>query len=289
MRDNEISKAIFRMNEDRQRNPGYWQPVPPIPASMRPGQPNWQQTPQSVMNRHVPASVPEHPLPTVIYYPPNDPPITPQAKPPANHGPAQSKTGPSAVGAPPGQSKSPAAPSNMGQRPIPSMAGGADTNGIVTEHSDEPKEQSCNFTWVLDRAETHLGWTGNYDKFSEIRQISTGYNVAFKLQKLLKKMDAMVEKYVTFPNRVHILTVMREVMMATLETDSVVGRECRECSREYDSTFLASVQRLTPTQKQKLKVLEGGRWMEEFKALIDEANRQAMFPLLERANAVIDG
>lgn len=150
------------------------------------------------------------------------------------------------------------------------------------------KEQSCNFTWVVDRAETHLGWTGNWDKESEIRQDTIGQSIAFKLQKLLKRMCAMIDKYVTFPNRVHILTVMREVIMATLETDSRVGRRCRENAQEYDSAFVEAVAKLTPVQKQKLQALEGGKWMEELDGLINEAKRQSLFPRLEEAPGVIN-
>ncbi|KAI3326239.1 hypothetical protein HD806DRAFT_520879 [Xylariaceae sp. AK1471] len=155
-------------------------------------------------------------------------------------------------------------------------------NGIEVING-EPKEQSCNFTWALDRAETHLGFTGNYDKMSEVRQLSTGYEVALKVQKLLKKLNIALDKHVTFANRVHILTVMREIIAATLEANHTVGKECRECSREFDSTYLAAVRKLTPQQLLRLKALESGKWLQEMQDLVDEADKQAMFPLLRRA------
>ncbi|KAI1156452.1 hypothetical protein F4825DRAFT_296352 [Nemania diffusa] len=175
----------------------------------------------------------------------------------------------------------PAAPDNT---PASPPAGDANANSNAIEPVDgEPKEQACNFTWALDRAETHLGFTGNYDNTSETRQISLGYEIALRLQKLLKKLDAAVDKHLTLANRVHILTVMREIIAATLEAGQTVGKECRECSREFDSTFLAAVCKLTPIQLKRLKVLEDGKWLEEMQSLVTEANRQAMFPLLVRA------
>ncbi|KAI3342229.1 hypothetical protein F4824DRAFT_194681 [Ustulina deusta] len=147
----------------------------------------------------------------------------------------------------------------------------------------EPKEMPCNFTWAIDRAETHLGFTGKYEKESEIRQTSIGYEIAIKLQKLLKKLCATLDKHVTIANRVHILTVMREILAATLEADHTVGKECRECSREYDGIYVDAVRKLTPEQLKRLKALEGGKWLEELQDLITEANRQAMFPLLKQA------
>ena len=58
----------------------------------------------------------------------------------------------------------------------------------------EPKEPSSNYTWVVDRTEVHLGWTGNWDKYSEIRQHSIGVTVAGKLLKLFQQMEKNSEK-----------------------------------------------------------------------------------------------
>lgn len=104
-----------------------------------------------------------------------------------------------------------------------------------------------------------------------------------RLQRMLKKLNETMDKHLTFPNRVHILTVMREIMAATLEADHTAGKECRECAREYDSNYLSAVRKLTPQQLTRLKSLEGGKWLQELQDLVTEANRQAMFPLLVRA------
>ncbi|KAI1454493.1 hypothetical protein F4805DRAFT_439332 [Annulohypoxylon moriforme] len=174
---------------------------------------------------------------------------------------------------------------------------GIDSNGGVDINPDEMdldgqqpgrKEPSCNFTWVVDRAETQLGWTGEYKKESEIRQDTIGQSTAFKLQRLLKKMNAMIDKYVTFHDRVHILTVMREVIMATLDTDSRVGSACRKNAKEYDDTFVEAMGKLSTEHKQGLKTLEGGKWMEELKMLVEEANRQSLFPRLGEVSTLLD-
>jgi hypothetical protein len=152
----------------------------------------------------------------------------------------------------------------------------------MEEIEGEPNESLCNYMWALERAETHLGFTGNYDETSEIRPTSIGYEVALKLQKILKKLNATMDKHVTIANRVHILTVMREIIEATLEADHAVGKECRECSGEFDSTYLEAVRKLTPRQLKRLKELDNGKWSKEFQDLVTEADRQAVFPLLRR-------
>ncbi|RYP78371.1 hypothetical protein DL771_000556 [Monosporascus sp. 5C6A] len=172
------------------------------------------------------------------------------------------------------------------------VTGAGNANGNRTEPGDgeppEPKEPSCNYTWVVDRAETHLGWTGNWDKYSEIRQHTIGVSVAGKLQKLMQLMEKHMDKYKTFVNRVHILCVMREVLMATLDTDSIVGSEVRRNAQGYDDAYVAAAAKLTPPQRRRLKALEAGKVIREFQDLVDEAKHQNMFPRLEEALAVFE-
>ncbi|GAP84646.2 hypothetical protein SAMD00023353_1101830 [Rosellinia necatrix] len=163
------------------------------------------------------------------------------------------------------------------------MEDGSTKDNPIEPIDGEPQESSCDYTWALDRAETHLGFTGNYDKASEIRQTSIGYEVALTLQKMLRKLNVALDKHVTLANRVHILTVMREIIAATLEADHAIGMECRQSCREFDSTYLAAVHKLTPEQLKRLRTLEGGKWREEMQIFVAEANRLAIFPLLTQA------
>lgn len=163
--------------------------------------------------------------------------------------------------------------------PVPAPAPAAPDDG----EPPEKKEQSCNFTWVVDRTETHLGWTGNWDKYSKIRQHSIGVGVAGKILKLLQQMGKHMEKHQSFANRVHMLCVMREMLMATLETESVVGGEVRANAQGYDDAYVAAARRLTPPQRRKLRALEGGKVVDELKDLIREAKHQNLFPRLGEA------
>ncbi|CAJ2502793.1 Uu.00g101870.m01.CDS01 [Anthostomella pinea] len=270
MRDAEIGKSIYRMNEDRLRNPQTWQPIKPPEPPTQQVTPSKPSTPLLTLEQTLSSQ-------TAMHHPPQQ---YAQYQVPPGFIPGPSMTAPQFIKPPqqgsPNQSESP---------------GTANVNDSAIELDDgpsEPKEQSCNFTWVLDRAETHLGWTGNWDKCSQIRQVSIGYDIALKLQKLFKKLNAAMDKYLTFVNRVHILTVMREMIMATLETEGTVGKECRECAREFDTNFVAAVRKLTTNQLKRLKVLEGGKWVQELQDLLDEAERQNLFAHLKQALVLID-
>lgn len=163
--------------------------------------------------------------------------------------------------------------------------------GLEDEDEDEDPEyveQIGNFSWVVNEAQTYLGWTGKWDKEPATRQDILGKSAATKLQKLLKMMNAMADIYVTFRNRIHILSVMRQVILVTLDTDSRIGDKCREMALEYDSLFVEAVGKLTASQKRKIKVLRGGRWMIGLLGLIDYANKLSIFPRLREVPALID-
>lgn len=159
------------------------------------------------------------------------------------------------------------------------------------EEDDEPKaprEMPQDFTWILNQAEAELGWTGKYDGLSEIRQESSGWQAAERIGKLLDKMGRKAAVLVKFPNRVHILTIVREILMSVLETQGTrVTAEVRKLAGNYDAPFLSSVARLTDGQRRRLKKLEDGKWMEELLETVELANRQDMFPRIQQAYDMI--
>ncbi|RYO74478.1 hypothetical protein DL764_010822 [Monosporascus ibericus] len=316
MTNDEISRALYSMHNARIQNPHTWQPKlppqimgPPVQFQYQPPPPDPNRGPQFAhpfavqapnFLQHVPAAQRNHPspiaqppgpwagpLPNQLYLPPG--PAHSQHIPPQHYIPIQnnpqgvagSHNGASSIPIPGG-----------GLAPDTSATGPCHANGNRTDPGDgeppEPKEPACNYTWVVDRAETHLGWTGNWNKYSEIRQHTIGVSVAGKLQKLMQLMEKHMDKHKTFVNRVHILCVMREVLMATLETDSIVGSEARRNAQGYDDAYVTAAEKLTPPQRRRLKALEGGKVIREFQELVDEAKHQNMFPRLEEALAIFD-
>ena len=295
--DNEaISRAIYKMHDDKVRTPHTWQPIlgpafhgaptqflPPNTNGANPhGQPprahprerlilpagtmDWQNAAHSSTSQgsnHGPA------LPPGSLQPPPGP-IPP----------------PSQISAP-GSMPHP----NPGLQPDPKPPGptpqdqASAPNGYPKELDDgeppEPKEQSCNYTWVVDRTETLLGWTGNWDRHSKVRQRTIGKQSANKILKLLQMMTRYMEKHKSFANRVHCLCVMREVLMATLETDSIVGETARANSQGFDDAYVLGVEQLTDAHRRKLCKLEDGKVIQELRDLVTEAKHQFLFPRLE--------
>ncbi|KAI2606091.1 uncharacterized protein GGS25DRAFT_373264 [Hypoxylon fragiforme] len=356
MRDEEVSKALHRMNDERIQNPASWQPlnppwnqqhpqstlhghfqlqpIPTVPVGYGPQQP---PMPQPVLCYAYPLSYPglgHRPLPEPLYGQPA-PNTYPQlySTPPSRFKVPPYPTTSHPVGVPSSQVQHP--PATPQYDPIPNSAtnspgnvnksnstspntstshtditmadhavdteGGAVANdsanvneyvvGLEDEDEDEDPEyveQIGNFSWVVNEAQTYLGWTGKWDKEPATRQDILGKSAATKLQKLLKMMNAMADIYVTFRNRIHILSVMRQVILVTLDTDSRIGDKCREMALEYDSLFVEAVGKLTASQKRKIKVLRGGRWMIGLLGLIDYANKLSIFPRLREVPALID-
>ncbi|KAK9417917.1 hypothetical protein SUNI508_08565 [Seiridium unicorne] len=163
---------------------------------------------------------------------------------------------------------------------------------VEGEEDDEPhapNEKPVNFTSMLNSAEAELGWTGKYEKLSEIRQESSGWQAAQKIGKILDKMSQKATLHLKFANRVHILTVIREIIMSVLETQGTrVATEVRNMSGNYDVPLLASVKKLTDGQRRRLGKLENGKWMQEFLETVELANKQDMFPRVKEAYDLIN-
>ncbi|RYP91070.1 hypothetical protein DL770_002815 [Monosporascus sp. CRB-9-2] len=322
MTNDEISRALYTMHNARIQNPHTWQPKlppqimgPPVQLQYQPpppppdpnrglqvAHPLTVQAPN--FPQHVPASQRNHPnpmaqppgqwagpspMPTALNTSPNQLNLPPgpahsQHIPPQHYTPIQNIPQ-GAVGPHNGASPIPIPGSDLAHGASATGPGNANGSRIEPEDGEppEPKEPACNYTWVVDRAETHLGWTGNWDKYSEIRQHTIGVSVAGKLQKLMQLMEKHMDKHKTFANRVHILCVMREVLMATLDTDSIVGSEARRNAQGYDDAYVAAAEKLTPPQRRRLRALECGKVIREFQELVDEAKHQNMFPRLEEA------
>ncbi|KAK6842531.1 hypothetical protein PG987_003391 [Apiospora arundinis] len=158
--------------------------------------------------------------------------------------------------------------------------------GLPSMHKDEP----VDFTWMLNHAEAELGRTGKYDKRGPVRQKSLAVLAAGQVGRILKKLDGKMVNHGSFSNRVHILTVMREIIHAFMNapTRPAAGAEAPRYLAYYQSLFLAAVDKLTQHQKNRLKVLEGGLWMLELQDMVELAEGTGVSAGLEQALARID-
>lgn len=154
------------------------------------------------------------------------------------------------------------------------------------------KDEPINFTWALDHVEVELGWTGKYDKpgYTETRLRTLAVQAAAQIKRTLKHLDGKMAKHTSFPNRVHILTVMREIVRAVMLTSmtSHVGVEAQKCLAHYQVQFLAAVDKMTPGQRNMLKIFEGGLWMQELQDTVSLAEGMGVAGSLEQAIIQID-
>ncbi|KAK7969404.1 hypothetical protein PG996_002157 [Apiospora saccharicola] len=167
----------------------------------------------------------------------------------------------------------------------------------ITEDNHDPpsmqKDEPVNFTWLLDQVEVELGWTGKYDKpnkYTETRLRSMAVLAASQVERILKKLGGKMTKHTSLPNRVHILTVMREIVQAVMQTPTTshAGDEAQKCLARYQSQFLAAVNTLTAGQRDMIKIIEGGKWMRELQDTVSLAEGMGVSGDLEQAVLLID-
>ncbi|KAI1373974.1 hypothetical protein F4677DRAFT_427811, partial [Hypoxylon crocopeplum] len=136
----------------------------------------------------------------------------------------------------------------------------------------EPKEKPANYSKLLERTEKDLGWYGKYDNMSDQREQTMGIDVSIKIEGFLSKLRESMDKHKSFGNRVHVLTVMREILMAVCQTQgSRVGSEVRKSAYEYDDNMVLAIEKLTPGQRRKLWALDDGAWARKMQEFIDES------------------
>lgn len=76
---------------------------------------------------------------------------------------------------------------------------------------------------MLDQVETELAWPGKYgkpmkNKYTRTRLRSLAVLATSQVGRILKKLDGKMARHTSFPNRVHILTMMREIVQAVMDS-----------------------------------------------------------------------
>ncbi|KAI1098729.1 hypothetical protein F4804DRAFT_323893 [Jackrogersella minutella] len=159
----------------------------------------------------------------------------------------------------------------------------------VDDDEPEPREKLVDYSKLIATTEKDLGWYGKYDKMSDQREQTAGINVSIKIEGLLRKLCGFMDKHQSFNNRVHVLTVMREIIMAVLQTQgSRVGSEVRKSAYQYDDNMVWAMEKLTPGQRRKLKNHNGGAWVRDLRQLIDEANQYCFLERLPETLRLIE-
>lgn len=161
-------------------------------------------------------------------------------------------------------------------------------DGPSTEPA-EPKEKPVDFSKLLGVVETDLGLREAQDDNSNHSQAASGREASFKINKMLARLCGFMDANISFPNRLHILTVMRDILLAVLRAkDLPVGRDVQNRVAGADTNFLRAVEKLTDRQKRQLKEQDDEKWIKAMQELVRIANEDAVFPQLQNTLVVID-
>lgn len=155
----------------------------------------------------------------------------------------------------------------------------------------EPKEKPVNYSSLLAKTEHDLDWYGKYDALSDARQRTLGGDIAIRITNTLKKLYEYLQKpkgCQSFANKIHVVTVMREIISAVVNTNGRIGSECRKYGFEYDDHFLWAVQTLSAGQLARLRELDGGAWVTETLRLVKDAKDYCVFEKVGVALRIVD-
>ncbi|KAI1342900.1 hypothetical protein F5Y15DRAFT_371328 [Xylariaceae sp. FL0016] len=147
-----------------------------------------------------------------------------------------------------------------------------DQVSVSDKNSPEPEEPAADYMQMLKLIERDLGLHGEYDKYDRECQLSLGMPVAVKIEVKLNKLQQRIDQHRSFQNRVHILSVMQEIVMAVLMArDSCVASEVRKTASRYDDIFVMAFEKLTMSQRRQLRDVDDGAWIQGFHCFLEEA------------------
>lgn len=155
----------------------------------------------------------------------------------------------------------------------------------------EPKEKAVNYSSLLAKTEHDLDWYGKYDALSDARQRTLGGDIAIRITDTLKKLYGYLQKpkgCQSFANKIHVVTVMRDIISAVVNTNGRIGSECRKYGFQYDDHFLWAVQTLSAGQLARLRELERGAWVTETLQLVKDAKDYCVFKKVGEALKIVD-
>ncbi|KAK7958576.1 hypothetical protein PG988_013424 [Apiospora saccharicola] len=153
----------------------------------------------------------------------------------------------------------------------------------------EPREKQAKYDKLLKQAERDLGWYGKYDRCSEWKEeelaVAACDYIGVRLGNLAKAMG----QHRSYANRLHVLTVMREILMSCLKTSGCeVGSQVRNFGMDYDGSFVSAVQAMTPGQRRKVRAEGGGAWVDRFCVVTREARSYWTYGRLCDALVLLD-
>ncbi|KAK8060061.1 hypothetical protein PG996_009991 [Apiospora saccharicola] len=152
-----------------------------------------------------------------------------------------------------------------------------------------PREKQAKYDKLLKQTDRDLGWYGKYDRCSEWKEeelaVAACDHIGVRLGNLAKAMG----QHRSYANRLHVLTVMREILMSCLKTSGCeVGSQVRNFGMDYDGSFVSAVQAMTPGQRRKVRAEGGGAWVDRFCVVTREARSYWTYGRLCDALVLLD-
>ncbi|KAK7997530.1 hypothetical protein PG989_005570 [Apiospora arundinis] len=163
---------------------------------------------------------------------------------------------------------------------------------VLEAQMPEPHEKRACYGQFVEEIANDLDWHAKYESGTDGKDedgkdaLIVSLHVANRMKKLARAMD----EHRSYDNRLHVLTVMRDILFCCLKkaTGSWVGFEVRNSSCCYDSDFVAAVWLMTPGQRRKVRVQGGGAWIERLLVVMREARRHSVYPQLYQALVLLD-
>ncbi|KAK7981424.1 hypothetical protein PG988_003662 [Apiospora saccharicola] len=121
----------------------------------------------------------------------------------------------------------------------------------------EPREKPVNYDKLLETTKRDLGWYGKYERCTERGEKGLAMSACHSIGMRLGRLENAMKRHQSYANRLHVLTVMRDMLHACYATRaSRVGTYVHH-GFYFDVHFAEAVQAMTPAQRRRVRGRKG--------------------------------
>ncbi|KAJ4389007.1 hypothetical protein N0V93_006469 [Gnomoniopsis smithogilvyi] len=122
-----------------------------------------------------------------------------------------------------------------------------------------------------------------YSRLSGSKQYDASGDVQAMLEAMLNAIVKRTKDVSAYATKKSAVETMRSIFETILDSGGIIGREVRNDCYDWDSKFLQVMGRFTEEELERLATEDGGAWVEQFRALVENASNYGVLKKLQES------
>lgn len=122
-----------------------------------------------------------------------------------------------------------------------------------------------------------------YERLSGSKQYNAAGDVQSAVEAMLGDIVKRTKSLSVYATKKSAVETMRSIFEVMLDSGGVIGNEVRNDCNDWDTKFLQIMGTFTEDELQRLATEDGGAWVEQFRALVQNANEHCVLKALQES------